>query len=118
MFECYRVVRQFRWRGWHYGPEGRHITGSVGPETQEFEECDCPHYAGHIFVVEEAHPRKSFMIEQRRVRGDASLRPQQFATDDDWVAATPELSKLTSPPSDKPAPTYTPPQQRPAKANA
>ena len=73
MYEVYRVLKSFRWRGWHYGP--RHTTGAVNPQTGKFDTCDCGEYAGDIWIVEAGHPRKDAMIAARQVTGDASLPP-------------------------------------------
>lgn len=117
MYQAYRVLRPFRWRGWHFGPEGRHLAQEVNQDTGEPALCDCPDYAGHVFVVEEGHPRKGWALEQRKVRGDVTLRPSRYATDDDWIAATPDLERLTRPPEQSMA-GATPPGHRRVKAGA
>lgn len=73
MYRAFRVVRPFHWRGWHYGPE--HRKNSIDPNTGELEFCDCPFYAGNIWIVEEGHPRLDSMMLIRTVVGDAGIPP-------------------------------------------
>ena len=75
MFQAYRVLQPFWWRGWHYGPE--HIHASVNPETGKREPCNCPHYAGDVWIVEAGHPRKDSILFMRVATGDASLQPAE-----------------------------------------
>jgi hypothetical protein len=117
MFECYKVLRPFKWRGWHYGPAGRHITQEKNPETGEPVECDCPFYAGHVWVVEEGHSRKESVLDNRKARADVTLLPDEFASYDAWIKSDPDLMKLTNPPASRMV-TYTPPGQRQVRAAA
>ncbi len=71
MYEVYRVVKPFRWGGWHYGP--RHVKASVNPETGEQEACACQEYAGDIWFILAGHPRKDAMLAQRFAVYDASI---------------------------------------------
>ena len=89
MNEAYRVRRPFRWRGWHYGPI--HTTNSVN-DLGQLEKCDCPFYAGDIWIVEAGHPRKEMMLATRAVIGDASL----LSVDD--LLAKPEYKRLLTEP--------------------
>ena len=91
MYETYRVIRQFQWNGFIYGPEGKckcpcdlntcsHKNGT-GCESCQLINCECSctvneyNFAGSIWVVEAGHPRKDLMIGQRFVVGDASISP-------------------------------------------
>jgi len=111
MYETFRVIHPFRWRGWHYGP-GQHIAEVVDQSTGQPAACDCDFYGGDIWVVEEGHPRKAWALEQRKVRYELGLRPTKYATDDEWIAATPNLKRLTMPPPSATRANYTPPEQR------
>lgn len=90
MFEAYRVLKQFQWRGWQFAPRPNNpcecgcekCTGIVGST------CDCKEsicrcacgisqalYGGDIWIVEAGHPRKEIMLIHRYVGGDGSLPP-------------------------------------------
>lgn len=116
MYECYQVLQPFKWRGWHYGPAGRHIKNEVDQESGEKVECDCDHFAGSIFVVEEGHPRKGWALSERKVRVSLGMRPPEYATDDEWVEADLTLKRLTQPPGELVG-AATPPVQRKSKKN-
>ncbi len=89
-FEAYRVKKPFRWRGWHYGP--KHTTNSINLDTGQLEDCDCPFYAGDIWIVEAGHPRKETMLQVRTCVGDASLPSI------DELMAKPEFKRLINEP--------------------
>jgi hypothetical protein len=93
--EVFRVLKPFRWRGWHYGRE--HVSLSIDPATQGFERCDCGDYAGDILVIEAGHPRKEHMLAQRFVVGDPSLPSAEE------LLKEPRFSRLLSPPTEKAA---------------
>jgi len=94
MYEAYRVLRTFQWRGRVYSPPGKcgcecaqtssqldvnHCTGVVATA------CTCPdagycgcrikpqNYGGDVWVVEAGNPRKSHILNQRFVIYDSSL---------------------------------------------
>ncbi len=91
MYEAYRVKKPFHWRGWHYGPT--HVKNSVDPVTGNLEECDCPYYAGDIWIVEAGHPRKEMMFFNGCIRrGNAELPPV------DELLAKPEYKRLLTEP--------------------
>lgn len=70
-YEAYRVRTPFRWNGWHYGPQ--HLSLSIDEDTGTYKPCDCPYYAGNIWIVEENHPRKAPMLNWRKAVYDASF---------------------------------------------
>jgi len=89
MYEVYRVVKQFQWNGFVYGPEGTcgcdcseikctntHGTGCVYCQRNPCK-CGCTvneyNYAGNIWIVNAGHPRKDMIIRSRLVIGDATL---------------------------------------------
>jgi len=94
MYEAYRVLREFQWRGYVYAPQGKcwcecnkddasrilnHCTGAVGTS------CNCPDAAycgcrirpeqngGDIWIVEAGNTRKPYILNRRFAIYDASL---------------------------------------------
>ena len=116
MYEAYRVLKPFDWRGWGYAPKDycecgaasessdcEGCTGKVGSgcEACPPDACRCPcniqpeRYGGDIWVVEEGNPRKDIMLANRYAIGDASLPPIDELMND------PDIAKLTEFPSKK-----------------
>ena len=94
MYESYRVLREFQWRGRMYAPPGKctcecnqaedrrqlnRCTGVVATS------CTCPdapycgcrinpaQYGGDIWLVEAGNPRKQYILNNRFAIYDASL---------------------------------------------
>ncbi len=104
MYEAYRVVKPFEWRGWHYAPNPLSGCGCNCGELRKQPDggmmpllrcvnivassCDCKkttcrctcgileeRYGGDIWLVEEGHSRKDWMLYTRYATGDGSLLP-------------------------------------------
>ena len=94
MYEAFRVLRTFQWRGKIYSPPGRcgcecsqsderqsinHCTGMVatGCKCPDAGYCGCrikpEDYGGDIWVVEAGNPRKQYILNNRFAIYDASL---------------------------------------------
>ena len=102
MYEAYRVLKQFQWRGWIYAPnpggacecDCLAFKGDPDDPVQAFPDCkgkvaslclcretvcrcSCgipdTRYAGDIWIVEAGHDRKDMQLGQRKVVGDASI---------------------------------------------
>ena len=62
MYEAYRVLKPFQWRGWSFAPRDT-VEPEGNPKT----------WAGDIWIVEAGHPRKETMLSNRFATGDAGL---------------------------------------------
>jgi len=109
MYEAYRVMKRFGWKGWELAPakctcdcrsKGGACTGTVGsdcPCSGTVCRCACgidpAHYGGDIWIVESGHPRKDIMLMNRFCIGDASIPPVEE------LLAQDQYKRLLSPPS-------------------
>ena len=87
MYEAYRVLKPFDWRGWRYAPKDSCKCGCEDCTEQAGTGCEaCPPglcncacnipkeiYAGDIWFVESGHPRKETMLEHRKAVYDDSI---------------------------------------------
>ena len=104
MYEAYRVRKVFQWRGWSFAPQGPCGCQCEGCVNQAGMACACPDsercscgikpevFAGDIWLVEEAHPRKEIMVANRFAVGDASIPPVEKLLED------PKYRRLVVPP--------------------
>jgi len=113
MYESYRVLRKFQWRGFVFAPPGKctcecnqdesrrtlnGCTGVVGTG------CTCPdcgycgcgikadQYGGDIWIVEENHPRKMYILARRFANYDPAL------PSGDELVANPAFARLVQDP--------------------
>lgn len=63
MYEAYRVLKRFSWRGWTFAP-------ATQAKNLPRERC-----GGDIWLVEAGHPRKAQMLTQRFAAYDAAIPP-------------------------------------------
>lgn len=111
MYEAYRVVRPFQWRGYQYAPPGKctcecnvdeahrannDCTGRVGTNCHCPDAAYCPchipvaEYGGDIWLVENRHPRKDYILLNRFVTWDPSI------PDGDELVKMPVYARLVS----------------------
>ena len=96
MYEAFRVLRKFQWRGNVYAPPGfckcecnqdearrtlNHCSGRVATACQcpDAAYCSCSipqeRYGGDIWIVENGNPRKEYILQQRFAVYDISIPP-------------------------------------------
>lgn len=96
MYETYRVLRMFQWRGFQYAKPGPcDCECNQDEERRAANECNgvtasacaCPdsaycschippdEYGGDIWIVEAGHPRKEHIVMRRFVTYDPSIPP-------------------------------------------
>lgn len=122
MFAAYRVHKRFQWRGWEYAPQGQcECSSHANPDGNACIENGCPGevgtgcracppeacrcacnipsrtYAGDIWVVEEGHPRKDYMLASRFATYDDSLPPIDELMKDENISRLVRLPRESAP---------------------
>lgn len=76
MFQAYRAIRKFEWRGWTLAP------------LHQSEDIPRERYGGDVWIVEAGHPRLDAMMRSKFAMYDSSLDVDDLLKDDYYSRLT------------------------------